>query len=380
MGIVAGLVAGVALAVNGQFFGQTIEARPYAIVLLLTACATLVLVIIREDGRALWWLYAVFVALAVVLQIFSILMLLAHLALVRRTMVRAWLISSAAPVVVAVAVVAAAHSQSGQLDWLQTPSLHDAVNSFIAQTGESAHAILLLVAILVVAATFFRSREVDRVWLMALILLIAPTVVLFVVSHAIRPVLLDRYVVSLQIGAALLLGAGAEMVFRLVSIRLAGSAPTIAALVVAALAIVAVGVVSEPNLRQSARPTSRVSDNFQALAAALNDKMKPGEELLVQQDYDSEGYSAGVAYYLHDAAFTRAIETRLIHGQIGIIARTVEATNPIRTTEPDGTATSIWVVQPPGDVATPPTQTASCTAGQPLTVDGDLILTHFTCP
>jgi len=389
-GSIAAVVTGLALATNGQFINYSIDARPYALVLLFTAIATLSLVkvvSVSPTGRR-WWAYSCAVSIAVLMQAFAILILLPHAIPFwrreRRSLVYRWMLAACLPVFLTLLLVVVSNSQRAQVSWIQRGSASDAVHNFIAGTGESFHALLLILAIVFVLVLQLKRRFIDDEWAMSLGILILPTAVLFVVSDLSAPVLVGRYVVSQLLGAALLLGAGGQYLSGVVSSR------TRVRAIVAAIVIVVMIGASFAGLRVTLRSPVTAGDDYPALARALTAQVRAGDELIIHQGYSSGGFADGVAYYLDDAAFLRAITQELPNGEPPRYERVVAATTRFSTTTAQSAShpPNVWVVQ---TTESPSSTTRGLVANGCVHIDANkdgeqfqqfdgIFLMHFSCP
>jgi len=388
-GSIAAVITGIALATNGQFISTSVDTRPYALVLLFTALATLSLVKMVSGGssRGRWWAYSAAVSLAVLMQAFAILILLPHAITFwrreRRSLLSRWLMAAIPPMLIALFLVVVSNSQRAQVAWIHRGSVADAVHNLIAGTGESFHAVVLILAIGFVLAVQVKRRGIDDVWLMSLGLLIIPTTVLFVVSAFTTPVLVGRYVVSELLGAALLLGAGGQLLAGAMSAR------QLTRGFVAAVVITVMIGASFDGLGATLRSTVDGGDDYTAVANALTAQARVGDELIIGQGHGSGGFADGVAYYLHDVAFMRAITQGLPSGEPAWYERIVDQTSPFSTAVAQGgsNAPSVWVVettQSPGSLiralvahACSPMDGSRDPAG--FEQFGGISLTHFGC-
>jgi mannosyltransferase len=388
-GSIAAVITGIALATNGQFISTSVDTRPYALVLLFTALATLSLVKMVSGGssRGRWWAYSAAVSLAVLMQAFAILILLPHAITFwrreRRSLLSRWLMAAIPPMLIALFLVVVSNSQRAQVAWIHRGSVADAVHNLIAGTGESFHAVVLILAIGFVLAVQVKRRGIDDVWLMSLGLLIIPTTVLFVVSAFTTPVLVGRYVVSELLGAALLLGAGGQLLAGAMSAR------QLTRGFVAAVVITVMIGASFDGLGATLRSTVDGGDDYTAVANALTAQARVGDELIIGQGHGSGGFADGVAYYLHDVAFMRAITRGLPSGEPAWYERIVDQTSPFSTAVAQGgsNAPSVWVVetaQSPGSLiralvahACSPMDGSRDPAG--FEQFGGISLTHFGC-
>ncbi len=346
-GSIAAVITGIALAANGLFISTSVDARPYALVLLFTAMATLFLVKVVSNGssRGRWWAYSAAVSLAVLMQAFAILIVLPHAITFwrreRRSLLSRWLMAAIPPTLIALFLVVVSNSQRAQVAWIHRGSIADAVHNLIAGTGESFHAVVLVLAIGFVLAVQLKRRGIDDVWLMSLGMFIMPTTVLFAVSAFTTPVLVGRYVVSELLGAALLLGAGGQLLAGVISAR------KLTRGLVAAVVITVMMGSSVDGLGATLRSTADGGDDYPAVANALTAQAGVGDELIIGQGHASGGFADGVAYYLHDVAFMRAVTQGLPSGEPGSYERIVDQTSPFSTSVARGDSDPpvVWVIE-----------------------------------
>lgn len=356
-GLVGGAVAGVALALDGVFLGYAVEARPYALVVTCVALATWALVVQRglpEPRRWPWGVYAVATGLAVLFNVFAVLVVPVHVLLVRRAgLVRSWLLACVVPVGCSALALASSWSQREQVGWVQRIGARAAVDGLVGQTGLSRHAALLALALLLSVAVQLRDRSLDDAWLTAVGLLMFPALALFVVSLVLQPVFVTRYLATTTYAAALLLGSGARAAVALV--RPEGRPATavrggLAAGSVTALGIAALVVTSAPGLRTTVSTTVKYGDDFVALDRAIAASVRPGEALVVPQTFSAGGFAGGVAYYGSDAGLADAVEAALRGaGEPNAYLRRVTGTADGRfvTSAVDGTVSGVvWMVEP----------------------------------
>jgi mannosyltransferase len=318
----AGFVAGCALALNGAFADTAVSARPYALAMCCCAVATYLLVCARDSpgSRRLWAWYAVACCLAVLFQVLTVFVLVAHLvpAFVwfrRRALLR-FLLASGVTCLVTGLVLLAAARQHGQLLWAQgRPALY-ALRVTVAATGESRpwHGWLLLVCAGIGLVVALVRR--DSGWLLGPSLLVVPAVGLFMLSGLWHPAFVQRYLMLAPLGAALVIGSA-----------VAGFRP--AALGVFAL-VAAVTVANWPALQKHFSSAS--VDDFPALVSLLDRHVAPGDWVVVGQDYASGGVAAGFAYYSGDGAFRSAVVAALPHGSPTLSPRHVTSHSPPTST------------------------------------------------
>jgi mannosyltransferase len=221
----AGLASGLLFAVFPEvsLYGQ--DARPYAIVVALAALASYLLVRAMDaDGPRHRWLigYAVCVAALGIMDIFGLLLIIAHAVTVglrclrmseaARSLALGWLAAAVAGVVLASPVLVLGYVQRGTLAWLSPPGL-GAIKGLRQLVGPNLMAEVVILAIaagIVVSALLGRDR-LRASWpgsvpALCLPWLILPPAILLVAS-AITPVYTFRYVLLCIPAVALLAGA-----------------------------------------------------------------------------------------------------------------------------------------------------------------------------
>ncbi|GID33092.1 glycosyltransferase family 39 protein [Paractinoplanes brasiliensis] len=156
----AGVVAALLFAFVPVTTRTAQEARPYAIAVLFAVLATyLLLRVTRERSRAAWAGYAVALALAGCFHLMTLLILIAHLLLVRRgdraLRVR-WALSAGAAIAVTAPLAVAGAGQTAQVDWLAEISVRD-VGGFLDTLGGGVTAGAVLIGLAVWG--WFRGGE-----------------------------------------------------------------------------------------------------------------------------------------------------------------------------------------------------------------------------
>jgi mannosyltransferase len=310
----AGFVAGCALALNGAFADTAVSARPYALAMLCCAVATYLLVCARSHpgSRRLWAGYAVACCLAVLLQVMTVFLLVAHVvpAVVwfRRALLRFVLAAGVTCLVTGLLLLAAAE-QGNQLLWVQGHPASYALRGTVSAAGE-AHGWLLLVCAAI--GLVLALAHQDSGWLLGPSLLVVPAVGLFVLSGVWHPAFVPRYLMLAPLGAALVIASAVAFVRP-------------AALAAAAF-VVAVALAGWPALQQHFSHSS--VDDFPALVRLLDRHVEPDDWVVVSQDYASGGVAAGFAYYSGDAAFRRNVVAALPSGSPTLYPRHVTAGSP----------------------------------------------------
>jgi mannosyltransferase len=267
----AGLLAGLIMALTPviSFYAQT--ARSYAMVFCCVLATTLALVraLEAEGGgwagqplRRRWLLYGALVALGGYLNELSLLVLAAHAVTVLLTRygwrtVRRWLAAAAAGAFCVLPVILLSIREDAAVGWATPPGLHDIGILFHDYFGATNLVSLFMLAFAVFAVLPASRLPAIRAWRprpggprvgpeaawwnrggfslpsVAAPLLVLPGGLLIVESWIGKPLYADRYVLYGEAGAALLAGAG---VYRLgqwlgpwLARHLAGAAPGSAA-------------------------------------------------------------------------------------------------------------------------------------------------------
>ncbi|MFI7099860.1 glycosyltransferase family 39 protein [Streptomyces sp. NPDC050161] len=272
----AGLAAGAVFALIPVVQQYAQEGRSYAMVCALVVWATYLLVRAAGEARRtpgrphrlLWTGYAALMLCACLLHEFASLVLPVHgVALIlgrlpRRTL-RTWAYAAFAVLAGLAPLAVFSTRQTAQISWLMWP---DPVQ-------------LLTFAVLAVAGigcsrVAVRSRGPIGLRAIGLPLLLLPTLLLFLLSHA-EPAYVDRYVLYYVAGFALLAGAALARLLRPPGEQGQTRGRRLARTLVAAL-VLAVLLPVDVHLRS---PDSRV-DDATAVARAVQELAAPGDGLL----------------------------------------------------------------------------------------------------
>jgi mannosyltransferase len=213
-GRIAGLVAGLLLALDAFYVQYAQSARAYGLVVLLVALSSYFFVAeLQAPSRSHRVGYVVASALAVYAHYFTVLVLVAQLltlVAVRRrgALTREWLTVGAAVLALCVpAAVFAMRSGTGFISWIVAPDLGDLLNLPVTLTGGSVLAAWALVALggyAVVRGLGERDRW--RVGFVAAWIL-TPVLLAFAASF-VKPVFVDYYLIVTAPALALLAAAG----------------------------------------------------------------------------------------------------------------------------------------------------------------------------
>jgi mannosyltransferase len=234
---VTGLVAGALFTLLPGVIGYAQEARSYAIVTMLAAIATyLLLMAAREGGR--WWIgYGTAVALTGLFNIFGLLILAAHgvsiliaargrLGLSGRRVAGVpvrWVFAGAGAVVVLIPLMAVAYTQRAALAWMTGPppirgSVVALADSWVG-SPELVWPVFGLAAFGVAAGVvaYWRRRPPFTLGSVALPWMVVPPAVLLAVSQ-VHPVYDGRYVEYCLPALAILMASGLEWLARVVAV------------------------------------------------------------------------------------------------------------------------------------------------------------------
>ena len=338
-GTVAGVVAGSAVALNGEVLAAAVNARPYALSLFfgaLTLLAANRAITSRLAGA--WVAYAAAAAAAVALQLFAALAVASiGVLLVRRprsTVVR-WIVATIPACVVAVVLLIAGLGHRGQLAWLGAPDIREAILLVARTSGVSAEravafdvvtlVILMATSVASIAAARLSGSDAAegvRTRAFAITLLLAPPLVLLVFSLAVTPVFAGRYFIWSSVGAALVLGGAAAQIVR-PRTPLGSLAASVAA-VLLVLSAVTAGI-------RLANPPAR-GDNFPAAVRSLARDAERGDMLVIAQPYAFGGVAYGFAVSAGDEAHAVEVAQRAVTGSQPVLdMRTITDVDPFRS-------------------------------------------------
>lgn len=280
----AGLVAGLVFAALPQVSRYAQEARSYALVLACAVLATYLLVrAVEEPGRR--WLagYGAAIAVLGLLNLFGLLLLAGHalfLLVGHRPLLRRWLTVAALACLPALPVVGLAWDQRGQLGWLVAPGFTAPGDLALWMTG-SVGAVAVLS--LLIGLGLHSRAGTSSGWLV-LPWLLAPPLLLMVVSWVAMPVYTQRYVVYCLPALALAAGLGLTRItltpraIGLIpgAIRLAPRAIRLAPQVIVLVLIAGFGLPSQFAERQPAGH----GDDIRGAADVLARHAHPGDGVL----------------------------------------------------------------------------------------------------
>jgi mannosyltransferase len=254
-GLLSGMV--MALTPSTSFYAQT--ARSYTMVTLVVLGSTLALLRGLEaeangaDRRRIvrrWLLYAVLIALGGYLNEIALAVLVAHavtaaLARPGRRVLEHWAVAGAAGAALVLPVVIISFLQRSSANWITRPHLHDIGILFHDCFGATNLVSLFLlgcalVAVFAAGRPAWWSRGGISLQSVAVPLLVLPSGTVFAESLVGKALYVDRYVLFCEAGAALLAGAGLDLIGRWLGRRFGAGADRRA---LAATSLVTGGVV-----------------------------------------------------------------------------------------------------------------------------------------
>jgi mannosyltransferase len=275
------VAAGVFCAVLPRTTWAGIEARPYAVSMMAAVWLTVLLVVaVRRESAWLWLSYGLVLATSILLDMYVVLLLVAHAVFVfafrrPRKVFVGFAITSALTVIALSPFVVAVIGQVHQVKWI-APIGHRTIEDVtVQQYFERSPPFGVLSALLVVAAIVlwrFTSAQLGRPERQLLVLatgwIAIPTVVIVGLSALLHPIYTPRYLSFTAPAMALILGVctGALAV-----------KPWVTTAVIAVFAVAAT-----PNyIRAQRNPYAKYGMDYSQVADLITAKASPGDCLLV---------------------------------------------------------------------------------------------------
>jgi mannosyltransferase len=275
------LTAGVVCGILPRSTWAGIEARPYALSMMVAVWLTVLLVYAaRRDNGWVWLSYGIVLAISILVDVYLVLLWLVHVAFIglfrrRRTVLVRFAITSVVAGCAAAPFMVAAIGQAHQISWIALighRTIEDVtVQQYFDRSPPFAILSALVVATVIVLwlCTSARPMEKDRQLLtLAISWLVIPTVLIVFWSVLVRPVYTPRYLAFTAPAMALVLG---------VCIGVLAVRPWAAAVIVSLFAIAAA-----PNylLAQHA-PYAKYEMDYSHVADLITAKAASGDCLLV---------------------------------------------------------------------------------------------------
>ena len=258
-----------------------IEARPYALSMMAAVWLTVLLVhAARRDNAWVWPSYGIVLAMSILLDVYLLLLLLAHLTFIcvfhrKRTVLVRFAITSVLAGCAVTPFVVAAMGQAHQISWITLIGRRTIEDVTVQQYFERSPPFALLSALVVAAAivlwlcTSAQLGEAHRQLLtIAVAWLVIPTALIVIWSALIHPIYTPRYLCFTAPALALVLG---------VCVAALAVKPWIAAALVSLFALAAA-----PNyLLVQRSPYAKYGMDYSQMADLITAKAAPGDCLLV---------------------------------------------------------------------------------------------------
>jgi mannosyltransferase len=275
------LASGIVCGILPRATWAGIEARPYALSMMVAVWLTVLLVqAVRRDNAWAWLSYGAVLALSILLDLYLVLLLLAHIAFIsifqRSSTVVVRFATASAVVGGALApFVVIAIGQAHQISWIAPIGRRTVEDVAIQQYFERSPPFAVLSALVVLAAimlwliTSAQLSQSDRQLLtLAIAWLVIPTALIVIWSAAVHPIYTPRYLAFTAPAMALLLG---------VCIGAVAVKPWAAVAVVTLFAVAAF-----PNYVHAQRnPYAKYGMDYSQVADLITAKAAPGDCLLV---------------------------------------------------------------------------------------------------
>jgi len=277
----AAVCSGVAFAVLPRVTWAGIEARPSAFSTMAAVWISVLLVLaVRRDKPVLRLAYAAALLVAIVLDVYLVLMVLVHTVFVasvrrNRPVVPRFALAAGTTLVVSSPFLFLAQSQHGQLGWIPPLSGHTFIDVGIEQYFDRSVPLLLLAGSVVAAAVLLHRKQLSRLsdsdrqqLCLVIAWVVIPTSILLMYSAIAGPAYYPRYLCFTAPAVALLLGRCVVAVAR-TPVRMT------ALLVVFALAAL-------PNYLHVQRGRyAKYGMDYSQVANLIRDKARPGDCLLL---------------------------------------------------------------------------------------------------
>ncbi|HZQ30449.1 MAG TPA: glycosyltransferase family 39 protein [Mycobacterium sp.] len=355
--------AGVVCAILPRATWAGIEARPYALSMMAAVWLTVLLVhAVRRDNAWAWLFYGVVLVLSIVLDVYLVLLLLAHLIFIcaaRRTRVFVrFAVTSVLAACVLTPFVIEAASQAHQISWIAPIGRRTIEDVAVQQYFERSPPFAVLSALVVVAAvaswlcTSARLAEGDRrLLVLATSWLVAPTVVIVAWSALVHPVYTPRYLCFTAPAMALVLG----VCIAALAVR-QGIAPVL---------LVLFATAAIPNYLFAQRTAyAKYGMDYSQVADLITAKAAPGDCLLVNDTVTFQPAPMRPLIAARPDAYRKLVDLTL--WQRATDRNTVFDTNliPEAVAEPLSHCKVVWIITE-ADKSQPAHETASNLAPGP---------------
>lgn len=215
--------AGILFAILPRITWAGIEARSYALTAAAAVWLTVLLVMaVRRSSSALWPLYTVALVLSTLLNVFTVLMVLAHAVVIaviadKRSTVARWAVSSAVALVIVAPFLVFCRTQIAQVRWISPPNAGTVLDIAQEQYFDHSVPVTILAGVVLVAPLMFRrfrAPESRGLVFITVAWIALPTVVLLAYSVWQSPIYYPRYLCFTSPAIALLLAVCIVAVVR----------------------------------------------------------------------------------------------------------------------------------------------------------------------
>jgi mannosyltransferase len=275
------VTSGVLYAILPRTTWAGIEARPYAVSMMAAVWLTALLVVAtRRESRWVWLSYGITLALSILLDMYLVLLLMAHVVFMcafhrSRTVLVPFAITSVLTVCALAPFALEVVGQVQQIKWIAPIGRRTIEDVMVQQYFERSPPFAILSALVVAAAivlwrcTSAKLATADRELLtLAFAWLVIPTALIVAWSALVHPVYTPRYLSFTAPAMALALG---------VCIGALAVKPWVATALVSLFAIAAV-----PNyIRAQRSPYAKYGMDYSQVADLITAKAAPGDCLLV---------------------------------------------------------------------------------------------------
>jgi mannosyltransferase len=275
------VTSGVLCAILPRTTWAGIEARPYAVSMMAAVWLTVLLVVaVRRESRWFWLSYGIALALSILLDMYLVLVLMAHAVFMcafyrSRTVLVPFAITSVLTVCALAPFALEVVGQVQQIKWIAPIGRRTIEDVMVQQYFERSPPFAILSALVVAAAivlwrcTSAKLATADRELLtLAVAWLVIPTASIVVWSALVHPVYTPRYLSFTAPAMALALG---------VCIGALAVKPWVATALVSLFAIAAA-----PNyIRAQRSPYAKYGMDYSQVADLITAKAAPGDCLLV---------------------------------------------------------------------------------------------------
>jgi mannosyltransferase len=275
------VTSGVLCAILPRTTWAGVEARPYAMSMMAAVWLTVLLVVTaRRDSRRLWLSYGAAQAMSVVLDLYLVLLLLAHFTFIcaclrTRTVVMRFSTTSALAGLAVSPFLVKAVGQVHQISWVAPIGRRTIEDVAVQQYFERSPMFAVLSALVIATVTaLWRFASVElaeptrKLLTLAAGWLVIPTALIVAWSAAVHPIYTPRYLCFTAPAIALLLG---------VCVNAAAVKPWMAAAIVSLFAVAAA-----PNyIRAQRNPYAKYGMDYSQVADLIGTKAAPGDCLLV---------------------------------------------------------------------------------------------------